>query len=79
VLGKCGQIFCWILYIILADFAFTIFIASQEVNDTSYMSGLISEVQYQRSTRVKAALAAHVVMNLAVILFGWLYTGILLS
>jgi putative Ca2+/H+ antiporter (TMEM165/GDT1 family) len=69
----------WLLTLLLRDIVFALFIASQEVNDTSYLHAMAMEARFERSTIVKGAIVAHLVLNFVCICISCLYSGFFLT
>ena len=61
------------------DILFTLFMISQELNDTSYLQALSMECQYDKATIIKGSVIAHLIINFFFILVSFLYSGFCLT
>ena len=61
------------------DLIFGFFIASQEVNDLSYLKGLTMQAKYTKYTLLLAALISKPILNFITVLISFLYSGFLLT
>lgn len=68
-----------LLNMLFVDILFTLFIASQEVDDTSYLHALAMESRYETNTIIKGSIIAHLFINFVVILVSCLYSGFFLT
>ena len=59
------------------DLFFIIFFGIQESNDTSYLHTLTMKTRFTTKTLCLAIIGAHLVSNLVVILFTWIFAGLI--
>lgn len=66
-------IFAW------QDIIFCVFMAIQEIDDTSFLVTLENRAVFKKDTLVQATIITHIIMNILVVLIAYVFTGLFMT